>query len=365
MALHEASFQESLSDSRVRCSLCPHECVIGDGVKGACGIRINRHGKLYTLVYDRVIARHVEPIEKKPLFHFLPGSRAYSLATVGCNLHCSYCQNWDISQWGREHLPRKLEWATDDEPGIGCPQLEQLAEEIPGESIAPEALVREALDAGASSIAYTYTEPTIFFELAWDTAVRARERGLRNVFVSNGFISEAPLRQLASVLDAVNVDLKFFRDESYRRISRVRLEPILQAIRLYHELGVWVEVTTLVVPGLNDSDQELREIAGFIRSVDPEIPWHVSQFYPAYKMLDRPPTPLATLERAREIGAKEGLAYVYVGNVPGAEGESTICPGCGERLIERRGLRMLGNRIRDGRCPDCGKEIAGVGMSGT
>jgi pyruvate formate lyase activating enzyme len=283
---------------------------------------------------------------------------------VGCNLHCSYCQNWDISQWGREHLPRKLEWATDDEPGIGCPQLDRLVDDIPGEAVPPEVLVDEALKSDASCIAYTYTEPTIFFELAYDTAVLARERGLRNLFITNGFISEAPLRKLASVLDAANVDLKFFRDESYRKVSRVRLDPILEAIRLYHELGVWVEVTTLVVPGLNDSDEELGQIAGFIRSVDPEIPWHVSQFYPAYKMLDRPPTPVAALERAREIGEREGLAYVYVGNVPGAQGESTFCPGCGVLLIHRRGLELIDNRVRKGACPDCGKAIAGVGMDG-
>ncbi len=364
MSLHEASFQESLPDRRVRCTLCPHECVIADGVKGACGVRVNRHGKLYTLVYDRVIARHVEPVEKKPLFHFLPGSVAYSFATVGCNLRCSFCQNWDISQWGRENLPRKLEWATDDEPGIGCPELERLTDEMPGEPATPADLVKEAAASGASCIAYTYTEPTIFFELAYDTAVLARQQGLRNVFVTNGYISEPAQRKLAPVLDAANVDLKFFRDESYRRISRVRLEPILAAIRLYHELGVWIEVTTLVVPGLNDSDEELRDIARFVRSVDPEIPWHVSQFYPAYKMLDRPPTPVATLERAREIGEREGLAYVYVGNVPGAAGESTFCPGCGDCLIERQGLRLVENRVRDGRCPACGHAIAGVNMDG-
>lgn len=364
MSVHEAMFQEPLPDNHVRCTLCPHDCSIADGAKGACGIRINQQGKLYTLVYDRVIARHLEPVEKKPLFHFMPGSLAYSIATVGCNLHCSYCQNWDISQWGREHLPRKLKWATDDAPGIVCPQLEQLADDIPGEALAPQALVDEAKKYQASCIAYTYTEPTIFFELAYDTAVLARQQGLRNVFISNGFIAEEPLRQIAPVLDAINVDLKFFRDESYRKISRVRLDPILQAIRLYHELGVWVEVTTLVVPGLNDSDEELSEIARFIHSVDPEMPWHVSQFYPAYKMLDRPPTPVATLERALEIGKRAGLAYVYVGNVPGAQGESTYCPGCGEMLIHRRGLSMLENRIRGGACPDCQRLIAGVGMDG-
>jgi pyruvate formate lyase activating enzyme len=341
-------------------------------------VRVNRRGTLYTLAYDRVIARHVDPIEKKPLFHFLPGSPAYSISTVGCNLRCAFCQNWDISQWPKDHLARRTEWATDENARVGCPELEALDESIPGEPVTPEAVVRGALDAGAgepvtpeavvrgaldagaTTIAYTYTEPTIFFELAYDTACLAREQGLRNIFVSNGFICEAPLRQIATVLDAVNVDLKFFRAESYRRVSRARLEPILDAIRLYHALGVWVEVTTLVVPGLNDSDEELRGIAEFVASVDPAIPWHVSQFYPAWKMQDTPVTPRETLVRARRIGEEAGLRFVYEGNVPGSGGESTRCPGCRAVLIERYGLTMLANRIEGGACPECGETIEGV-----
>jgi pyruvate formate lyase activating enzyme len=364
ISVHEAAWYEPGPGGRVRCTLCPHRCVIADGAKGACGVRVHRNGKLYTLVYDRVVARGVEPIEKKPFFHFLPGSLAYSIATVGCNLRCSYCQNWEISQWPKENLPRKIEWETDAEPPtVGCSTLDALGERIPGERVTPEEIVEAAVATGARSIAYTYTEPTIFFELAWQTAVLARQRGLRNVFVTNGFVSEGPLRQLAEVLDAANVDLKFFRDESYRRVSRVRLEPILDAIRLYHALGVWIEVTTLVVPGLNDSDEELGQIAEFLCSVDPAIPWHVSQFHPAWKMSDRPVTPVETLRRARKIGIEAGLRFVYVGNVPGEGGESTRCPACDALLVRRYGLTLVSNRIANGACPDCGEAIEGREMT--
>jgi pyruvate formate lyase activating enzyme len=236
---------------------------------------------------------------------------------------------------------------------------------IAGERVTPSQLVEAALASGCISLSYTFTEPTIFYELAYDTAVAARKKGLMNNFVSNGFINEAPLRKLAQVLDAINIDLKFFRDESYRHYSRARLQPILDAIRLYHELGVWVEVTTLVIPGLNDSDEELRQIAAFIHSIGKEIPWHVTAFYPAYRMRDRPPTGIAILRRAREIGLAEGLRYVYQGNVPGEEGENTYCYACKTLLIKRCGFSVMQNRIReDGCCPDCGIRIDGIGMSG-
>jgi pyruvate formate lyase activating enzyme len=361
--LREASFYERL-DTRVRCALCPHFCQIPDGGRGACGVRVNRGGTLYTLVHDKVVGRAVEPIEKKPFFHFFPGSSAYSIATVGCNLRCAFCQNWDISQWALQNLPARIRWETDERPGPVCPQLLALESAVPGERVTPRGIVDAALDAGVPAIAYTYTEPTIFFELAWETAVRAREAGLKNLFVTNGFIAEAPLRQLAGVLDAVNVDLKSFREETYRHVSRARLQPILDAIRLYHSLGVWLEVTTLVVPGLNDSEAELRAIAEFIASVDADVPWHVSQFHPAFRMLDRPRTPLETLRLACRIGRAAGLRYVYEGNVPGEGGEDTRCPQCGLLLIQRFGFLVQSNRIQDGCCPACRTRIAGVGMSG-
>jgi len=261
-------------------------------------------------------------------------------------------------------LPKRL--ADDDtleEQEFICPRLAELEAAIPGEKVTPQDIVEAALSAGATSIAYTYTEPTIFYELAYDTAVLAREQGLKNIFVTSGYISEAPLRELATVLDAANVDIKFFKEESYRHISRVRMQPILDAIRLYHDLGVWLEVTTLVIPGINDSDEELQAIAEFVRDVGVEVPWHVSQFYPAYKMRDVPVTPLATLRRAGEIGRGAGLRYVYEGNVPGEPGEDTLCWQCGALLIDRYGFHVRANHIRHGCCPDCGAAIDGIAMS--
>lgn len=357
--MHEARHYTPLAHGKVHCTLCPHDCHIPDGGRGACAVRYNQGGRLYTLVYGKVVARELDPVEKKPLFHFHPGSTAYSIGTVGCSMRCAFCQNWQISQWAKEHLP-KGEHQEGPEPI--CPRLAELEEAVAGEPVTPAGIVDAALASGAGAVAYTYTEPTIFYELAYDTATLAREKGLKNIFVSNGFISEAPLRELAGVLDAVNVDLKFFREESYRHISRARLAPILEAIRLYHELGVWLEVTTLVIPGVNDSDEELRDIAGFVRSVGEEVPWHVSQFYPAWKMRDLPVTPAETLERAARIGREAGLRYVYEGNVPGSPGENTHCYHCGTLLIERYGFHLRANRIRDGACPECGASIDGIGM---
>jgi pyruvate formate lyase activating enzyme len=356
--MHEALFYEQRPDGRVLCTLCPHDCLIHEGGRGACAVRYNHAGRLYTLVYDKVVAREINPIEKKPLFHFFPGSTAYSISTVGCNLRCSFCQNWQISQWPKDHLAKHIE--ADEEQAMEpiCPQLAAMEREIPGEAVTPEQLVKAARDTGCLSMSYTFTEPTIFYELAYDTAVLAREEGLKNTFVTNGFINEAPLRELATVLDAANVDLKFFKEQSYRRVSRARLAPILDAIRLYHELGVWVEVTTLVIPGLNDSDDELTQIAAFIHSVDPAIPWHVTQYYPTYRMLDRPPTPVATVRRAREIGKQIGLRYVYEGDV------NTYCYQCQALLIGRFGFHVGSNHMKDGGCPDCGAPIDGIGMSG-
>ena len=362
--LHEARYYERLADSEVLCSLCPHDCRIADGGRGACGVRYNQKGKLYTLVYDKVVSRNVEPVEKKPLYHFYPASTAYSIGTVGCNLRCSFCQNWQISQWPKAHLPKRLtqNGELEDREFI-CPRLAELERAIPGEKVTPQGIVDAALSAGATAIAYTYTEPTVFYELACDTAVLARAHGLKNIFVTSGYISEAPLRELATVLDAANVDIKYFKEASYRHVSRVRMQPILDAIRLYRELGVWLEVTTLVIPGINDSDEELRAIAEFVHSVGSEVPWHVSQFYPAYKMRDTPVTPLATLRRAGDIGRAAGLRYVYEGNVPGERGEDTYCYHCKALLIDRYGFYVQTNRIQAGCCPECGAAIDGIGMN--
>ncbi|MBW1801663.1 MAG: AmmeMemoRadiSam system radical SAM enzyme [Deltaproteobacteria bacterium] len=339
--MKESMFYESMTENTVRCHLCHHQCKIHEGKRGICGVRENRGGTLYSLVYGRVIAEHIDPIEKKPLFHFLPGSKAFSIGTVGCNFHCKHCQNFDISQYPHEH-----------------------GGEIIGETRIPEQIVAVAKDAGCETIAYTYTEPTIFYELAYDTAILAQKEGIKNAFVSNGYMSPEAARQIGPYLDAINIDLKAFSDKFYKEVCGARLEPVLRTVQLMKELGVWVEVTTLIIPGLNDGDQELRDIARFVKSVDPDIPWHVTQFYPTYKLLDRPRTPVAALRRAREIGMEEGLRYVYEGNVPGEGGENTYCYACGAVLIERHGILLTRDNLLEGRCPDCDTWVGGVWREG-
>jgi pyruvate formate lyase activating enzyme len=338
--MKEAMLYERLEKGDVRCVLCGHRCLIKDGKKGICAVRENREGILYSLVYGKVIARHIDPIEKKPLFHFYPGSTSYSIATVGCNFRCTHCQNYEISQYPKER--RDVE--------------------IPGEDMTPEEIVGLAKSTGCLSISYTYTEPTIFFEFAYDTARLAKEKGIKNIFVSNGYTSPEATKIIAPYLDANNVDLKSFRDEHYRKVCGGKLQPVLDTIRLMKESGVWVEVTTLIIPTYNDSEEELRNIAEFIKSVSIDIPWHVTQFYPTYKLIDQPRTPIRTLRRAREIGLEVGLRYVYEGNVPGEGGESTYCYNCGKILIDRYNYIIKGNYIKDSKCPDCGSLINGIGL---
>ena len=330
---------ESMTENRVCCNLCHHQCKIHEGKRGICGVRENWGGKLYSLVYGKIIAEHVDPIEKKPLFNFLPGSKAFCIGTVGCNFRCKHCQNFDISQYPHEHGGK-----------------------IVGQDRTPERIVASAKAAGCATIAYTYTEPTIFYEFAYDTTILAQKEGIKNVFVSNGYMSPEAARQIGPYLDAINIDLKAFTDKFYKEVCGARLKPVLRMIQLMKELGVWVEVTTLIIPGLNDGDQELRDIARFVKSIGPDIPWHVTQFYPTYKLLDRPRTPVAALRRAREIGIEEGLRYVYEGNVPGEGGENTYCYACGGVLIERYGLKLMRNHLRDGKCPECGAQIDGAGL---
>jgi pyruvate formate lyase activating enzyme len=334
----EALLWEGQPDGSVVCHLCAHRCRIKPGLRGICGVRENRAGRLESLSADRVVTAEVDPIEKKPFFHFLPGSTAYSLATAGCNFHCLFCQNWVISQWPRERP--------------GCP--------LPGEAVAPGDIVAAARAARCASIAYTYTEPTIFFELALATCRLAAEAGLRNVFVTNGYMTPEALDLITPVLHAANVDLKSFSDRYYRKVCGATLPPVLDTVRGMRRRGIWVEVTTLLVPGHNDDDAELAALARWLAATDPDMPWHVSAFYPAYKMLDTPPTPLATLERAARIGRDAGLRYVYVGNIPGEERESTACPGCGEVVVRRVGFAVLANRLEGGRCPRCRTAVAGV-----
>ncbi len=336
--MKEAMFYERVADNHVRCGLCRFNCLIGDGARGICAVRENRGGTLYSLVYGKLCAEHVDPIEKKPLFHVMPGSTTYSIATVGCNFRCRHCQNYSISQVDR-HAP------------------------IRGAEQTPLETVRRAQDHGCRSISYTYTEPTIFYEFAYDTARLAREAGLKNIFVTNGYISRDALATIAPFLDAANIDLKGFSEGFYRDVVHARLSEVLDSIIEHRKLGIWLELTTLIIPGLNDSDSQLQGIASFIATnLGIDTPWHVSQFYPTYLLTDRPRTPVATLRRARDIGRAAGLRYVYEGNVPGEGGENTCCPACSSVLIKRYGYAIESNRITNDTCPDCQAAIAGIGL---
>ncbi len=334
--MKEARHFRRLDGGGVSCYTCAHRCTVAEGKRGVCGVMENRGGVLFSLVYGKVIAMHVDPIEKKPFFHFRPGSAAFSVATVGCNMRCFNCQNSDISQMPRDQ--RRIE----------------------GKELAPEAVVNAAVESGAKILSYTYTEPAVFFDFALDTALIAVQKGIENTFVTNGFFTEETIRALAPILRAANVDIKAFRDETYRKVCGAALQPVLDSIRLMRSLGVWIELTTLLIPGLNDSEDEIRNIARFIHSVDAGIPWHISRFYPQYRMTDRAATPVESIRRARTIGREAGLRYVYAGNVPGDEGEHTFCWSCGGLLVERYGFEVVSNRIRKDRCPDCGAVMDGV-----
>jgi pyruvate formate lyase activating enzyme len=344
--MKEALLYEKLDEQRVRCKLCAHRCSIAEGRKGICLVRENQGGVLNTLVYGIPLSQAVDPIEKKPLFHFYPGSTAFSIATAGCNFRCAFCQNADISQMPRDRG------------------------QIMGRQASPEEVVRAAKRYGSKSIAYTYTEPTIFFEYSYDIARLAHAEGIASVYVTNGYMTREMLELFQGVsnghepwLHGANVDLKAFRDETYKKVCGARLQPVLDSLRNMKELGVWIEVTTLVVPDMNDSDAELRDIAQFIANeLGVETPWHVSRFHPDYKMYDRGSTPADTLRRAYDLGREAGLRYVYVGNMPGAHLEDTYCPVCEKRVIGRWGFQVTQRNIQDGKCTHCGASIDGVGM---
>jgi len=340
MKLHPAKFWEVIGAGKVRCNLCRFHCVIAESHRGRCGVRENHEGRLYSLVYGYAVAENVDPIEKKPLYHFHPGSRSLSFATVGCNFRCLHCQNHQISQWPHERSG------------------------IPGTELSPQDVIRHAVESNSASIAYTYTEPTIYFEYAFDVAVEARKAGVKNVFVTNGYTTTEALEAIAPYLDAANVDLKGFSDKAYKEVTGASLQGVLDCLRDYRRLGIWLEVTTLVIPGHNDSEEELRQIAAFIaEELGRDVPWHISAFYPTYKMLDRPPTPTAILSLARDFGHQAGLEYVYLGNVADAGGGDTICPGCGKIVISRQRLQFIDTALAGNLCNYCQHEIAGVSLS--
>ncbi len=331
----EARYYEKLRGGEVRCLLCPKLCRVAPGGRGSCGVRENRGGTYYSLVYGRPCAIHLDPIEKKPFFHVLPGTQAYSLATVGCNLTCKFCQNWQISQ--------------------SRPEDVEIAHRT------PERIALDAKNAGARSIAYTYGEPVVFNEYVQDIAVHGRKMGILSVVVSNGYINERPLLDLCGVVDAIKIDLKAFTDEYYRDICGATLRPVLDTIVRIRRSGVWMELVYLMVPTLNDDPRELREMARWLKSdVGSDVPVHFSRFYPQYQLRDLPPTPIASLERAYDICKEEGLEYVYIGNVPGHETENTYCPSCSEVVISRSGYRVTSVDIIEGRCRHCGREIPGI-----
>lgn len=333
--IREAMFWERLEGTNGQCHLCAHECRIPESKFGVCGVRQNSGGILRTMAYARLVAANVDPIEKKPLYHFLPGSSSFSIATIGCNFKCGFCQNWQISQ------------ASVKDGALDA-----------GREVMPERIVQEATRSGCRSISYTYTEPTIFFEYAYDTALPAKKAGLCNVFVTNGYMTRRALETIRPHLDAANVDLKSFSDASYRKTCKGRLQPVLDTIAAMKELGIWIEVTTLVVPGENDSEAELKQIADFLAGIDRDIPWHLSRFHPDFEFQDHQATPIETLKRAREIGREAGLRFIYLGNVP--EGTNTYCPECRNLIVERRYMELNKLHLQDGRCTSCGTAIAGV-----
>lgn len=331
---------EVLPDGDVRCGVCAHRCLVHPGRRGICGVRENRDGQLVCLAYGAVAAVGLDPIEKKPLFHVDPGSLSYSIATQGCPFHCLFCQNWEIAQ----------------APRLGL--------DIPLQPLSPAEVVTAARRSGARSIAYTYVEPTVFLEYALDTGRLAHSDGLRNLFITDGYATPEAVELLGQVIDAANVDLKSFDDAFYRRLCGARLAHVLEAIVAMRQAGIWLELTTLIIPGRNDSDAELRALTGWIvETLGPLTPWHVSRFFPAHRMLDVPPTPYAALRRAAEIGREAGLRYVYVGNAPQLGLEDTACVACGRVLIERSGYRTRSHLTAEGACPGCARPLEGVGLA--
>lgn len=333
--VREARFYHKLPDGKVRCTLCPRECSMREGVRGYCGVRENRHGSLYTLVYGRVCAAHIDPVEKKPFFHYMPGTVAFSVATAGCNVNCKFCQNWELSQASPE--------------------------EAPGESMPPARVVELAKQYNCPTIAFTYTEPIVASEFVMDTADLAHEQGIRAIEISNGYIHKDALEPVYGRMDAVKIDLKAFSDWYYRKVVVAELKPVLDTLVALVKLGKWTEIVYLLVPTMNDSDAELTALARWIKAnLGVTVPLHFSQFHPDYKMLDLPITSVASLERAKRIAEAEGLQFVYIGNVPGHPAESTYCPHCSRLLVHRSAYEIRQMLICDGACPYCRQVIPGI-----
>lgn len=331
---HPAKYYEKLSGGIVQCNLCPNRCILSKGQIGLCKARKNIEGELYSMTYGRLSSVHVDPIEKKPFFHVLPGSKAFSIAGTGCNLRCNFCQNWQISQVF---------------PG-----------DVQTKEATPEEVVEAAIQSGAESIAFTYNEPTVFYEYMFDVAKLAKDKGLKTVVVSAGYINPEPLKELLPYIDAYKVDLKAFKDSFYQKLTGGRLEPVLETIKIIEQSGTWLEIVNLLIPGENDSEEEIRGMAKWIKeNLGDEVPLHFSRFHPMYKLQNLPPTPNETVIRAREIAMEEGLKYVYTGNVVYPKGESTYCPESGEIAVGRKGYFITSNNLQNGQCPT-GEQIPGI-----
>lgn len=329
-----AMYQEE-TPRGIMCRICPNECVLKEGEISDCRNRIVKNSKLYTMAYGNPCSVNVDPIEKKPLYHFLPGSRAFSIATAGCNMVCLNCQNWAISQT-----------SPDKTRNYNLP---------------PAQVVEQSIKNKCLSIAYTYSEPVTFYEYAYDTAVIAKEAGIKNVFKSNGYVNPEPLKKLCSVIDAANIDLKSFNESTYLRLSGGKLQPVLDALKIYRDMGVWLEITNLIVPTWTDDEEETGRMCRWLADNGfKDTPLHFSRFYPTYKLEQLPPTPIEKLRNAARIASGEGLKYVYIGNVPGNDMADTICPGCGKTVIARQGYRITEKNITDGRCNNCNTPIEGI-----
>ncbi|MFA7294403.1 MAG: AmmeMemoRadiSam system radical SAM enzyme [Candidatus Omnitrophota bacterium] len=333
--LHPASYWKVFKDSSVQCLLCPRKCVIASGQRGFCTVRMNKGGKLYSLGYANPVAIHIDPIEKKPFFHVSPGASVYSLAVAGCNMRCVFCQNWQISQ--------------------------SKPDEAQSYELSPVEAVSQTVQNNCRFIAYTYTEPTVFYEYMTDIARLAKARGIKNTMHTCGYINQEPLTELLKYLDAVNVDLKGFSSQVYAKIGQMaQLEPVLETLKTIRNSGVWLEITCLLIPGLNDESSKIREMCEWIKTnLGADVPVHFSRFMPAFRLMNLPPTPLEKLEEAYKIARAAGLEYVYIGNVPGHPGESTYCPKCTRMIVKRIGYEVLENKIKNGKCSFCGQEIAG------
>lgn len=331
----EAKYYKKLNDERVECLLCPRGCKVADLERGYCGVRENRKGKYYTLVHSRVCALNVDPIEKKPLFHFMPGSKAYSLATTGCNIECKFCQNWQISQFRPE--------------------------QVKSFKLTPENVAKQAMIKRCTTIAYTYSEPTIFYEYMYDTAKESKKLGIKNVMISNGYMKKEPLIELCKELNAVKIDFKAFSEKFYKETCFGELKPVLETLLTLKDIGIWFELVVLVIPTLNDSANEFKAMCNWIRTnLGPDVPIHFTRFHPTYKIKNLPPTPVKTLENARNAALEAGLNYAYVGNVPGHAGEHTYCSKCNDIVIDRIGYFIRKIAIKDNKCAKCENPIPGV-----